>query len=169
MLKKERVDELIRVSMEEAEAAIQRGDDPFGGVIADRNGTIVVRNGNRQNTEMNAAAHAEMVLIREACKKLGTTDLSGYISVCNAESCPMCASALVMSGIREFYFGTHMEDSCNPYIRMQDVLSRSTGTFFVQDGILEPECTEIMQRGRRIRAEEKLPAGSGEPAKTVLR
>lgn len=152
MLKPEVYEKLIRIAIEEAELAIARGDDPFGGVIADAEGNIVVRGGNRENTEQNPTSHAEMVLIREACKKLGTKDLTGYISACNAESCPMCASALVFAGIKEFYFGTHMESFCNPYIRMQDVLDASRGSFTVVDGIFEEECTAVMNRGREVRA-----------------
>lgn len=152
MLDRSRIEHLIRVSMEEAEAAILRGDDPFGGVITDCTGNIIVRDGNRQNTETDPTAHAEIVLIRKACKKLGSADLSGCISFCNAESCPMCASALVMAGIRTFYFGTYMEPTCNPHIPMAEVLAQSSGAFSLEGGIFEHECREIMLRGRAIRA-----------------
>ena len=100
MLDKDCCEKLIRISIEEAASAIERGDEPFGGVICDAEGNVVVRGGNRENTEQNPTSHAEMVLIREACGKLGTKDLSGYICVCNAESCPMCTSALILAGIR---------------------------------------------------------------------
>ncbi|MDO4565451.1 MAG: nucleoside deaminase [Clostridia bacterium] len=152
MLSRERYEELIRLSIQEAQLAMERGDDPFGGVITDSEGKVIVSGGNRQNSEKNPTAHAEMVLIREACKKLETTDLSGCISVCNAESCPMCASALVLAGIREFYFGVHMEPFCNPHIRMKDVLKASRGEFTLVDGILEEECADVMRRGRELHA-----------------
>ena len=151
MFDKAKQEELVRIAMEEAEKAIQRGDDPFGGVIVDREGKILVREGNRENTENNPSSHAEMVAIREACRILGKKDLSGYISVCNAESCPMCMSALIMAGIREFYFGTSMESFCNPYLRMQEVADRAQEKVMLHPGILYDECTEQVQRGRRIR------------------
>ena len=153
MLSKELQEKLVRIAMEEAELAIERGDDPFGGCIVDAEGNIVVRGGNREYTEENPTSHAETVLIREACKKLGVHSLEGYISICNAESCPMCASALLMAGIKEFYYGTHMEDFCNPYLRMSDVAAAAAGDIVIVDGILDEECTEIVRRGRRIRAE----------------
>ena len=142
-------EKLIRIAIEEASSAIERGDEPFGGVICDSMGNIIVRDGNRENTEQNPTHHAEMVLIREACKKLGTKDLSGCIIVCNAEPCPMCASALVLSGIREFCYGADMESFCNPYIRCKDVLKESKGDLVLVDGILEKECRAIVQEGRR--------------------
>ncbi len=149
MLSKEKQVELMRVAMEQAEAAIARGDDPFGGVIADKDGNIIVADGNRENTEHNRAAHAEMVCIREACKKLGTNDLRGYISVCNGESCPMCACALMLSGIDEFYFGIGMCDERhpNPYITMEEVAKHSLQKCTIVGGILEDECLAQISRG----------------------
>ena len=155
MLTKEMQERLMRICMEEAEKAIARGDDPFGGVIADKEGNIIVRDGNRENTEMNRSAHAEMVLIREACKKLGKTDLSGYISVCNGESCPMCCCALVLSGIDEFYYGLSMRDGCNPYLTMQDVTSKAIQNCSVTGNILADECYEQIMRGWALRGKNE--------------
>ena len=149
MLTKETYESLIRIAIEEASLAIERGDEPFGGVIADAEGNIIVRDGNRENTEQNPTHHAEMVLIREACKKLGTKDLSGCILVCNAEPCPMCASALVLSGIRHYCYGAEMEPFCNPYIRAKDILKDSRGDYVLVDGILEEECRAFVQEGRK--------------------
>ncbi|MBR0450750.1 MAG: nucleoside deaminase [Oscillospiraceae bacterium] len=140
---------LIQTAIEEASFAIERGDEPFGGVICDSMGNIIVRDGNRENTEKTPTHHAEMVLIREACKKLGTKDLSGCILVCNAEPCPMCASALILSGIREFYYGASMEPFCNPYIRCKDVLSHAKGDITLVAGIMEKECRAIVEEGRK--------------------
>lgn len=136
---------LMRVAIEEAKKAIQRGDNPIGGLIVDKNGSIIVRDGNRENTEMDPTAHAEMVLIRETCKKLNKRDLTGYISICTAESCPMCTSALIIAGIREFYFGAYLEKSFNPYITMTKLVAQSKGDFIIVDGVLNEECTEILK------------------------
>ena len=155
MLSKEIQEKLMRVCMEETEKAIERGDDPFGGIIADRDGNIIVRNGNRENTEMNRAAHAEMVLIREACKTLGTTDLRGYISLCNGESCPMCCCALIMAGIDEFYYGLSMRDGCNPYLTMEDVTAKAIQPCTVIGGILYDECYEQIMRGWTLRGKSE--------------
>lgn len=144
----------MRIALEEAEYAIARGDDPFGAVIADRQGNIVVRDGNRENTERNRAAHAEIVAIRGACHKLGANDLGGLISVCNGESCPMCMSALILAGVREFYYGMHMRANCDPYLRMTEVAVRARGSCLIEGGILESECTETVFRGWRLRGRE---------------
>lgn len=155
MLSKEIQEKLMRVCIEEAEAAIERGDDPFGGVIADKEGNIIVRDGNRENTEKNPAAHAEIVLIREACRKLGTTDLSDYISICNGESCPMCCCALIFRGINEFYYGLSMRDSCNPKLLMKDITAKAVQSCTVVGDILADVCYEQIVRGWRLRGKNE--------------
>ena len=141
-------EKLMRVAMEEAEKAIARGDDPFGGLIVDEDGNIIAKAGNQENTEQNPSSHAEIVAIREACRVLGKKDLSGYVSICNAESCPMCASALILAGVRVFYYGASMEAFCNPYIRMQEVADKAQTEVVITSGILYEECTEQVKRGR---------------------
>ena len=142
-------EDLMRVAIKEASSAIERGDEPFGGVICNSEGYIIVRNGNRENTGQDPVSHAETVLIREASKVLDSKGLSGYILVCNAEACPMCASAAVLSGIREFYYGADMEPFCNPYIRMRDVLMQAKGNFTLVEGVLKDECASVVQEGRK--------------------
>lgn len=154
MLAKKIQKKLVRVAMEEAEKAILRGDEPYGGVIVDQGGNIIAQNGNRENTELNPSAHAEIVLIRETCKKIGKNDLSEYILVCNYRPCPMCAAALIMAGIREFYFGSYMGGFIDLFNRTADNVDNKSDEFIVVDSILNQECTEQVHRGRSIRAED---------------
>ena len=56
-------------------------------------------------------AHAEMVAIRNACKKLEKYDLSGYILYTSCEPCPMCLSAIIWSNIKEVYYGCTKKDA----------------------------------------------------------
>ena len=59
MLNKEIQEDLINIAIEEAASAIEKGDEPFGGVICDSDGNIIVRDGNRENTEQNPTHHAD--------------------------------------------------------------------------------------------------------------
>ena len=56
-------------------------------------------------------AHAEIVVIREACKKLNTYDLSNYILYTSCEPCPMCLSAIIWANIKEIYYACTREDA----------------------------------------------------------
>ncbi|NLL91641.1 MAG: nucleoside deaminase [Ruminococcaceae bacterium] len=141
MLSCELQEKLMRIAQQQAALAVERGDYPFGGLIADKEGNVIVKDGNREKTLGCPTRHAEMTLLEKACKELGTNDLSGYILMCNAEPCSMCSSAIIKCGIREIYFGADMEEFCNPLLRVAEVAEYTKGELLVVPGILKEECT----------------------------
>ena len=102
----------MELAKQNAEDGIDRGEGgPFGAVIIDKEGNII-SNGNNQVIKNNdPTAHAEIVAIREACKKLNTYDLSDYILYTSCEPCPMCLSAIIWANIKEVYYGCTKEDA----------------------------------------------------------
>lgn len=83
----------------------------FGAVIADKDGNIVASGGNRVLERKDPTQHAEVVAIQEACKKLGTHDLSGLILYTTCEPCPMCLSAAIWANIKTIYYGATRQDA----------------------------------------------------------
>ena len=77
---------------------------PFGCVIT-KNGTIISEGSNRVTSSNDPTAHAEIVAIREACKKLNTFNLSGCDLYSSCEPCPMCLSAIYWSHIDNIFSG----------------------------------------------------------------
>ena len=106
------MDKYMEFAKQNAEEGIKRGEGgPFGAVIIDKKGNII-SNGNNQVIKNNdPTAHAEIVAIREACKKLSTYDLSDYILYTSCEPCPMCLSAIIQAKIKEVYYGCTKEDA----------------------------------------------------------
>lgn len=84
---------------------------PFGAVITDKEGNIIAKGNNMVLANNDPTAHAEVNVIREACKKLGTYDLSGYILYTSCEPCPMCLSAIIWANISEVYYACTREDA----------------------------------------------------------
>ena len=84
---------------------------PFGAVITDKEGNIIANGNNKVLKNNDPTAHAEIVAIREACKKLNTYDLSEYILYTSCEPCPMCLSAIIWSNIKKVYFGCTKKDA----------------------------------------------------------
>lgn len=84
---------------------------PFGAVIVDESGSIIANGNNQVLKENDPTAHAEVVAIRNACKKLNTYDLSNYILYTSCEPCPMCLSAIIWANIKKVYFGCTKEDA----------------------------------------------------------
>ena len=101
----------MQAALEEAYAGIEAGDGgPFGTVIV-RDGEIVGRGHNRVVVNQDPNCHGEMEAIRDACKNLGTFDLSGCELYTTAEPCPMCLGATLWANIPVVYYGCTREDS----------------------------------------------------------
>ncbi len=86
---------------------------PFGAVIIDKKGNVIAKGNNRVIKDHDPTAHAEVTVIRDACKKLKTYDLSDYILYTSCEPCPMCLSAIIWANIKEVYFACTKEDAGN--------------------------------------------------------
>jgi len=83
--------------------AAERGEVPGGAVVV-RNVEILACAGNRTITDQDPTAHAEMLAIRAACRKLGSERLTGCDLYVTLEPCAMCAAALSFARIRRLYF-----------------------------------------------------------------
>jgi guanine deaminase len=101
----------MRQAVREARRALARGDGgPFGAVVV-RRGTVIGRGGNRVLVANDPTAHAEIVAIRRAARKLGRFDLSDCELYATSEPCPMCLAAILWARIPRLYFGGTMEDA----------------------------------------------------------
>ena len=99
----EKAIELARNGVENKEGG------PFGAVIL-KNGKIVGVGNNKVLLNNDPTAHAEVIAIRDACKNLGTYDLSNCIIYSTSEPCPMCISSIIWANIKEVYYGTTRSD-----------------------------------------------------------
>ncbi|TIM38597.1 nucleoside deaminase [Mesorhizobium sp.] len=96
--------DFMALALNEAEAAAMRGEVPVGAVIASGD-TILASAGNRTRELADPTAHAEMLAIREACRKLSSERLTGYDLYVTLEPCAMCAGAISFARLRRLYFG----------------------------------------------------------------
>jgi len=83
---------------------------PFGAIIIKR-GTIIGSSGNKVLANCDPTAHAEVMAIRDACKNLKTTDLSGCEIYTSAEPCPLCTAAIYWSKLQAVYYSNTEEDA----------------------------------------------------------
>ena len=95
----------MRLALEQARAAGARGDVPVGAVIVAGDGAVLAADGNRMEEMRDATAHAEMLAIREACRRVGAARLVGCDMHVTLEPCAMCAAAISFARIRRLYFG----------------------------------------------------------------
>lgn len=83
---------------------------PFGAIIVKDN-KIIAEGGNEVTSENDPTAHAEIVAIRRACKKLNTFNLEGCIIYASCEPCPMCLCAIYWARLDALYFAGTREDA----------------------------------------------------------
>jgi tRNA(Arg) A34 adenosine deaminase TadA len=92
-------------ALQEAVVAAARGEVPVGAVLVDAAGQIVARAGNRPRELADPTAHAEMLVIREACAALRRERLEDCDLYVTLEPCAMCAAAISFARIRRLYYG----------------------------------------------------------------
>ena len=101
------VREAIRLSRERMR---QGTGGPFGAVVA-RDGEIVARGWNAVTSSLDPTAHAEVVAIRRACRKLGTFSLAGCVLYASCEPCPMCLAAAYWARVDRLVYAATRDDA----------------------------------------------------------
>jgi tRNA(Arg) A34 adenosine deaminase TadA len=85
---------------------------PFGATLV-RGDEIVVAVGNTVVRDTDPSGHAEMVAVREGCRKLDTLDLSDCVMYATCEPCPMCVAVMMWAGIKTCYFASTRVDAAD--------------------------------------------------------
>ena len=97
-------EELMRVALDHARAALDHGDVPIGAVLA-RDGEVLAAAGNEREKQKDPTAHAELIVLRAGAEKLGTWRLDDSTLYVTLEPCPMCAGALVLARVKRLVYG----------------------------------------------------------------
>lgn len=98
------MDKYIKEALKEAQKAYKKLEVPVGAVIV-KEDKIIARAHNLRETKNNALAHAEIICINKACKKLGTWRLEGCKMYITLAPCKMCLGAINQARIEEVYIG----------------------------------------------------------------
>lgn len=86
------------------------GTEPFGAVVV-KDGVIVGEGLNRSRLNSDPTSHGETEAIRDACRKLETTDLSGCDLYTSCEPCALCVAAMEIAGISQLYYAANLEQA----------------------------------------------------------
>lgn len=96
-------DYYMKIAIEEAKKSLASGDVPVGAIVV-RDGAIIARAHNEVEKRGDATAHAEILALQKAIKKVGYKHLLDCIVFTTLEPCPMCAGALVLARVRTVVF-----------------------------------------------------------------
>lgn len=139
---------IMNLVYEEVEIAIQEGNPPFAAIITDSENNILAAAHNQANTKQLAIAHAEIEAIQLACKILEKKKLEGCILYANAESCGMCSTAIIKSGISQVFYGALHEKGSNPDVHLLEINRKATPQLRVHGGFMREKFIEQIKRGR---------------------
>lgn len=149
-------EEYMQLALEQAEKASVMGEIPIGAVLV-HEGQVIAAAHNLRETNNDATAHAEMLVIREACAKLGRWRLSGCSLYVTVEPCPMCSGGIVNSRIEKVVYGcpdvkAGGAESIFNIITNPNLNHRAE----VRSGVCEEACAGVMKAFfKRRRAENK--------------
>jgi tRNA(Arg) A34 adenosine deaminase TadA len=96
-------------AIELAYGNLEQGGRPFGAVLV-KDGAVLATGVNRIDTTNDPTAHAELLAVREASRKLGSPILAGTTMYASGHPCPMCMAAMRMAGVSEVVFAYSNED-----------------------------------------------------------
>lgn len=133
----------MKIAFNEATQSLREGNYGFGAVIVKDN-EIVSRAHDMEETQQDCTSHAEINAIKAASKRLGR-NLSGCVIISTHEPCPMCASAIVWSGIEEIAFGYSIEESIKQgrnriALNCRDIFERAEKNIKITPNVLYEEC-----------------------------
>ena len=122
-----------------------KGDVPVGAVVVDDDGNVVGQGANLREQDNDPTAHAEIVAIRSAAKKLGNYRLDDLTMVVTLEPCGMCAGAIAQSRIKKLVFGS-FDEKYGAVGSVWDLLRDSRAIYKpeVLSGVLENECAQLL-------------------------
>jgi len=142
----------MQIAVDEARTGINAGHGgPFGCVIV-RDGKIIGRGHNEVVKQKDPTCHGEVMAIRNACKNLGTYDLSGCELYTTAEPCPMCRGAILWANIRKVYYGCNINDTDN--IGFRDKVFYE-GENDISEELDRQECLKVFEEYAALKNKKK--------------
>lgn len=142
----------MRVALEAAHAAGEAGDVPIGAVVVSIDNEMIARAANRTRRDCDPTAHAEIVALREAARRVGNFRLVGATLYATIEPCAMCAGALIQARIARLVYGASelRVGAVESVFRILDECSLNHRISYT-NGVLAEECRAIMQAFFRAR------------------
>lgn len=134
------------LALREAARGARAGEVPVGAVLVGADGAVLARGHNRPIAGNDPTAHAEIIVLRRAARRLGNYRLPGTTLYVTVEPCPMCAGALVWARVRRVVFGA-ADPKAGAVRTLYRLLEdqRLNHRVEVVEGVLVEECRELLQ------------------------
>lgn len=136
---------IMRIAFDQALKGRSIGEVPVGAVLVDNKGEIISTAHNLCETLKDPTAHAEIIVIREATRKLSNIRTEGSTLYVTLEPCSMCIGAMVLARINRLVFGARDPKSGAVVSKYNiGVDNKLNHTLDVAEGILKEDCSYIL-------------------------
>src|SRR5947209_13601129 len=137
----------MREAVGAASEAARRGEVPVGACLVSADGEMLALACNRTRADCDRTAHAEVLALREAARKVGNYRLTGAVLYSTIEPCAMCAGALVQARVGRLVYGARDEKAgaVESVFRICDASSLNH-RMELTPGVLERECRALVQK-----------------------
>ena len=135
----------MKMALEEACKASAKDEVPVGAILVSPEGEVLAKAHNQKEIENDPLGHAEILVLREAAKKVENWRLEGCILYVTLEPCPMCLAAMIQARIKGLVFGAY--DKKGGAISLNYNLykdQRLNHNFFVLGGVKHLDCSNTL-------------------------
>ncbi len=163
-------EEFMNIALKEAKSSLKEGNNGFGAVIVKDNNIITFAH-DQEETESDPTSHAEINAIKSASRILGR-DFENCILISTHEPCPMCATAIVWSGIKTLVYGYSISEAIAEGrkridLTCKELFKRADADIKVQEGVLHDQCSLLYRKD--VRSEIKKLRGAKQEELAALR
>ncbi len=135
----------MKKALQQAKVAMAHDEVPIGAVIV-KDGKVIARAHNVRNQTRNAVAHAEILAIQKACKKIGDWRLSDCDLYVTLEPCLMCIGACYNARLANVYFGAYDSNGGGATTVVNDERNNTLNhNINMTGGILQSQCSQILK------------------------
>ena len=155
LIQQKQDERFMKEAIRQAKKALALGDVPIGCVI-EYEGKIIGRGYNRRMADKTVLAHAELIAIKKACRKMGDWRLEGCTMYVTLEPCPMCAGAIVQARIPSVVIGCmNPKAGCAGSVLNLLEMPEFNHQVQVERGVLEEECSTMLSDFFRMLRKKK--------------
>ena len=134
----------MEIALSEAKLALLKDEVPIGAIITNRKGQIFAKSRNKNKELNDPTAHAEILAIRKACKKIKSNKLVGYSIYVTLQPCEMCLHAILNARISHLYYGASDLKNIGLQEKYLTISKNKKFNIEIYSGINEKKCSDLL-------------------------